>query len=159
MNSVGIDASIKWPNDVWVGERKLAGILTEMSSQGQKLAAVIVGIGVNVNQIEFPAELAATSMRLETGREHDREEVLRAVAARLGTWLDRYLRAGVEGLSSAFEQHSMLADRTVRARVDGVMVEGTAMGLDHDGSLLLRDDEGRTHRVLAGEVELVGAAP
>ena len=59
VNSMGVRASIKWPNDLWVGEKKLAGILTEMTCEGSTLNAVIVGVGLNVLQREFPEELTA----------------------------------------------------------------------------------------------------
>lgn len=158
VNSLGVAASIKWPNDVLVGGRKLAGVLTEMSTQAQKLEAVIVGVGINVNSIEFPPELSATSLRLESGAEHDRALLLGNVLRSMDHWVERYCSEGVAGLAQAFAEHSMLRGKEVRARVSGVLIVGRVASLGEDGSLEIIDAAGTVHRVIAGEVELVTAA-
>lgn len=155
VNSLGVKASIKWPNDVWVGEKKLAGVLTEMSTRSQKVDSVIVGVGLNVNQSDFPAELAATSLKLETGKEHERSGLLDAMLIAMQGWVDRYVASGVPGLASAFEEHSLLGGQDVRVRIAGEVIRGRVLGLADDGSLLISDDAGHEHKVIAGEVHLL----
>ena len=88
-SETGVAGTIKFPNDVLIGDRKVAGILAE-ASEGR----VVLGIGVNVNQTELPAEtrLPATSLRLETGREHDRARLVAAILNRLGPAIDEWAR-------------------------------------------------------------------
>ena len=77
--TTGLDCKIKWPNDVIIGKKKLVGILTEMCAEFDAVEYVITGIGVNVDQIDFPEEIAykATSILLETGRHYDKNRLLR----------------------------------------------------------------------------------
>lgn len=157
VNSLGVEASIKWPNDVWVGERKLAGVLTEMSTRTNQLESVIVGVGININTRTFPDELAATSLALESGRDHDRAEVLGSLLFSMDSWIERYCAEGVEGLRAVFNEHNFLGGREVRARVSGAIVCGTVISLGDDGGLVLEDREGVRHSVIAGEVELLDA--
>lgn len=152
VNEAGAAASIKWPNDVLVGEKKIAGVLTEMSTRAAELEYVVVGIGLNVGERAFPPELPATSLALETGREHEPDRVREALCDRLELWLERYLAAGVPALAAAFAARSALAGRPVRATVDGALVEGRAVGLRDDGALLLEDGAGARHAIVAGEV-------
>ncbi len=155
VNSLGVAASIKWPNDVLVGEAKLAGVLTEMSTRSQTLDSVVVGVGVNVNSKKFPSELLATSLALETGTDHDLPSVLGSLLYALNEWYEKYLEQGVAGLESAFAHHSMLAGENVRARVGRELVSGTVSSLGEDGSLVIVDKHGKHHHVIAGEVEIL----
>lgn len=155
MNSLGVKASIKWPNDVWVGQRKLAGVLTEMSTQSQKVESVIVGVGVNVNATEFPVGLQATSVRIETGKDHERSGLLDVILSSMDEWVERYTSGGVAALARAFEKHNLLGGRQVQVRIAGAMVSGRVASLADDGSLLLTDQTGATHKVIAGEVNLL----
>lgn len=96
LREYGIEARLKWPNDVYVGGLKIAGILIENDVRGSVLARTVAGIGLNVNQTEFPADLPnPVSMRALTEREYSLDEVLEAVLAKLG---ERYeaLRGGVD---------------------------------------------------------------
>lgn len=154
VNSLGINASIKWPNDVLVGNKKLAGVLTEMSTQAQRLEAVIVGVGLNVNELDFPPALCATSLRAESGVAHDRSLVLGTLLRHMDTWVERYCSGGVAALSQSFAQHSMLTGKVVRAQVGGAIVLGHVASLADDGSLVIIDDADTHHRVIAGEVEV-----
>jgi BirA family biotin operon repressor/biotin-[acetyl-CoA-carboxylase] ligase len=155
VNSLGATASIKWPNDVWVGEKKLAGVLTEMSTRSQKVDSVIVGVGLNVNQTEFPPQLAATSLRLETGKEHERSGLLDAMLVAMEGWVNRYVVSGVPALARAFEEHSLLGGQEVRVRIAGEVIRGRVLRLADDGSLLIADRQGDEHKVIAGEVHLL----
>lgn len=155
VNSLGVQASIKWPNDVWVGSRKLAGVLTEMSTRSQRVESVIVGVGVNVNSTSFPEELQATSICLETGVPQERSGLLDALLASLESWVQRYLEGGVPALSAAFEAHNLLGGQEVQVKIDGELISGRVASLAEDGSLLVEDPSGVQHKVIAGEVHLL----
>jgi BirA family biotin operon repressor/biotin-[acetyl-CoA-carboxylase] ligase len=151
----GIDARLKWPNDVVVDGRKLAGILLE--SRFTAAPAVVIGIGINVGQREFPLELAAsaTSVRLVAGRSVDREAILAAVLEELDAWRDRLEQEGFAPVREAWKAMSATLGGAVRA--DGVT--GRAVDLDADGALVI-DDGGQRHRVVAGElIEEAAGAP
>jgi len=155
VNSLGVRASIKWPNDVLVDGAKIAGVLTEMSTRSQSLDSVVVGIGLNVNATEFPSVLHATSLRMATGQPHALPSVLGSLLFRLDEWYEKYLEEGTATLLETFESHSMLAGREIRARIGGALVSGRVVALGDDGSLQIEDTRGVRHSVIAGEVELV----
>jgi BirA family biotin operon repressor/biotin-[acetyl-CoA-carboxylase] ligase len=161
---LGFRPRLKWPNDVQlvVGDedvRKVAGILTEMSSEGARANHVVVGIGLNVNALEFPPELAtsATSLRLVGGRALERAAVLAAV---LAAFEPLYESFGVEGAAAAGAAWQEFAALGARCRVaapgragpSALPLEGVALGVDVDGALRLRDDTGQIHRILSGEI-------
>ena len=155
VNSLGVPASIKWPNDVLVGGAKIAGVLTEMSTRSQSLDSVVVGVGLNVNARAFPPELAATSIFLETGVSQSLPSVLGSVLFAMNEWYEKYLEDGVAGLEESFAQHSMLAGRDVRAKVGHSLISGTVVALGEDGSLVVEDAQRVRHHVIAGEVEML----
>jgi BirA family biotin operon repressor/biotin-[acetyl-CoA-carboxylase] ligase len=157
LETAGVTATIRWPNDVMVGERKICGILPEaMTTREGTLEHVILGIGLNVNQRDFPAPIRtlATSVRIETGRARALDEMLEAVLAALDVWYSRFLEAGLGTLSPAWLGRAQGIGRRART-ADGRV--GVAVGLAADGALLLRMDGGETVRVVAGEVS-TGAA-
>lgn len=142
----GIYADLRWPNDVLISEKKVCGILTHLEG-----AAVLAGIGLNVNQVSFPAELIpiATSLKIETGQEHDREPLLRFLAASVDTQVNILTRAGAKSLIHHFAARSSYVERK-RVEVDGV--RGTTTGLTADGFLRLRTDAGEVVTIHAGGV-------
>jgi BirA family biotin operon repressor/biotin-[acetyl-CoA-carboxylase] ligase len=148
--ATGLTPRLKWPNDVLVEGRKIAGILLESRRGAMAPAVVALGIGVNLRQRGFPAELAerATSVRLANGREVERDTLLSALLARLDHWRDRLES---EGFAPVRERWRALADTLGRAvSVDGV--DGVAVDLDEDGALLVEDAHGVRRRVVAGDV-------
>lgn len=157
VNSYGVGASLKWPNDVLVGRKKLSGILTEMGSRANRTDYVIVGIGVNLNTLTFPAELAdiATSVRLEGGEVVDRAEFVDRLLARLQPWFDRFFDGGVPAIAGEWVANANIGRQRLSTQIGGRRVEGVAAGLEPDGALLITDDLGVDHRVVAGDVELI----
>ncbi len=166
----GIRADLRWPNDLLLAhetvtesgtrleERKFCGILTELNAETTRVRFAVAGIGINVNQPAFPAELEglATSLRIETGRTWPRV----ALAAALLNALDReYKRllgvGGCEQLFRRFEEASSYArGRCVQVDEDGGYT-GVTAGLDARGFLLVRGDDGATHTVLSGGVRAI----
>ncbi|MCE9571892.1 MAG: biotin--[acetyl-CoA-carboxylase] ligase [Deltaproteobacteria bacterium] len=162
--ALGAPCVLKWPNDLVVrrpdGMRKLGGILTETTTEGGRLDAVVIGIGMNLGfGAAPPAELTgvATSIADELGRAGqpaiapDREAVLDRLCAELEPWLERYVAGGVPAIAPAWTERADRAGR-VRATIGGATVLGRPDGLDADGALRVIDDTGRVHRILAGDV-------
>ena len=151
-------AVLKWPNDVLVDGRKVAGILTELEGEAERVTFVLIGIGVNVNLEAgaFPAELArtATSLRAASGAMVDRAafaaRLLGALEARYG----QFLAGGFAAIRPAFEATAFLTGRDVRVSGPDTAIRGRVSGIDDDGALLLVTDAGAATRVLAGEVTL-----
>lgn len=157
LETVGVDARIRWPNDVLVRERKVCGILAEASSgraaggghRAGDVHHVILGIGINLNQTRFPAALAdrATSLRLVTGRVHDRDAILAALLAQIGSRYTTWLAAGFRSLRSDWLAHSLLPGQIVRLP-DGTL--GAGEDVRDDGVLLARVADGRLVPVVSG---------
>lgn len=144
-------AALKWPNDVVCEKKKLAGILCEVAGDG----CIVAGIGVNVNvrAAELPEEIAAraTSIADARGEVIDRAAFVDALLRELEPWIDRFLLGGVPAIAAAWEER-MATDLLLRVERGGVV--GTAMGLDRDGALRLRDAHGVIHRIHAGDVAI-----
>ena len=153
----GLEAEIKWPNDVVYGGKKLCGILTELAPRGD---FVVIGTGINVNTEQFPEALRdrATSLYLELGRKVSREETAAAVFTEFFRYYRRFLET--ENLELFREDYnSLLANRGRHVRVMDLRTpfEGTALGINELGELLVRrDDTGETEAVYAGEVSVRG---
>ena len=158
--AMGAAVVLKWPNDALVRGRKLAGVLVEAHSQGQRLDAVVVGIGVNLAPGALPPELAATATTLAdaVGAPIDRAAFVDQLLAQVECWIDRYIASGLPAIAPAWRDR-MAPGITARARVDGVELCGELAGLDGDGALLLRDAGGELHRVRSGDVEVIKHAP
>ena len=164
--TTSLNADIRWPNDLLINDRKFAGILTEMSSEGAKVHHAVIGVGVNVNQERFPGELksAATSLRLEGGKEFSRLEV----AAALIRALDREYRALLRAMASPIRTPALrfepimrrVESRSTYAHGKLVHVEeeggytGVTDGLDPRGFLRIRTDKG-LRIVISGSVRPV----
>jgi len=144
-----LEPRLKWPNDVLVGGRKIAGILLESRAVASSEPVLVIGIGINLGQREFPPELAgrATSVALETGHAVDRETMLAALLEEFDAWR---ARLEGEGFGPVRERWKSLSDTIGRhVTVDGV--SGTATDLDGDGALLIDVGDG-VRRVIAGEI-------
>ncbi len=154
--ATGLRPAIKWPNDVLLGGRKVAGILTEMDSEMERVHHVIAGIGVNLNapRTAFPPELRgkAGSLRLATGRRVDRAAFTGRLLAALEARYGRFVAKGFGSVRAEWESYSCLTGREVRvAAADGELA-GRVLGLDDDGALRLARAGGGVVRVVAGEV-------
>jgi BirA family biotin operon repressor/biotin-[acetyl-CoA-carboxylase] ligase len=152
-------ADLKWPNDLLLAGKKFCGILTEMNAEATRVRHLVVGIGINVNQVKFPAELRelATSLRIETGTEWSRVELCAALLKSL----DREYRALVDNRSARasilrrFEEFSSSV-RGRRVSVEENELAGVTEGLDERGFLRVRTADGLT-TVVSGTVRVDGA--
>ncbi|UQA58196.1 biotin--[acetyl-CoA-carboxylase] ligase [Polyangium aurulentum] len=146
----GMRAGIKWPNDVIVDGRKIAGLLVESSLRGGALEAVVAGVGLNVRTTSFPEEIAdrATSLAVLGAHEQDRAMVAARVLAALEAALPAFEASGLASFLAELERRDVL--RGVPIEVGEV--RGTAAGVDEDGYLRIRGEDGELHRVAAGSV-------
>jgi BirA family biotin operon repressor/biotin-[acetyl-CoA-carboxylase] ligase len=151
-----VDATVqvKWPNDVLADGRKLAGILVESQVSGATLSGVVVGIGINCAQREFPPEIAslATSLSLLSARDARRESLLLDVLEAFEQELSRLTTQGLAGMAEALRAHDALLGK--RLRIEGRA--GTGAGIDSSGRLCLDVDDGGRALIASGHVELLG---
>lgn len=146
----GVACDLRWPNDVLIGGRKCAGILAQLHE-----SALLAGIGINANQQAFPEDLAptATSLRIESGREQSRVELLDALINTVNEQVALLTREGKDPILRAFTHaSSYVSGRRVVADHGAQQVRGVTDGLDANGFLLLRLDNGARVPILAGGV-------
>ncbi|HWH79379.1 MAG TPA: biotin--[acetyl-CoA-carboxylase] ligase [Candidatus Binatus sp.] len=148
--------AIKWPNDILFGGKKLAGILTEAACDVEQLHYVILGIGVNLNyRIEsMPDEIRAraTSIAEITGKSISRESFLRRLIQDIERCYGELEASGLATIAPRWEAHFSLRGKAVRVELLDQRIEGRARGIDRDGALLIEDNQGEVHRVIAGDV-------
>src|SRR5215207_7313182 len=153
----GLEADIKWPNDLLAGGRKLCGILAE-TAEGARGRAVVLGVGVNLRRGAFPEELndTATSVEEQTGRAPDAESILAAFTRALALRYETLHAHGPAETLRDWQRHSSYAhNRRVRVALAAETFEGTTRGLDPDGALRVETDDGTTRIVRAGDVTAV----
>lgn len=156
---LGIDAKIKWPNDVVVSGKKVCGILTEMSLSGDRIAHVIIGTGINVNQTEFPEEIRQTadSLKNRAGNDVDREKLLSRVMEEFEKYYDVFVENGdLSGLMKKYESRLVNRNTAVRVLDPGGEFEGTARGINWYGELIVERENGIVENIYAGEVSVRG---
>src|SRR5207244_460855 len=146
----------KWPNDILVRGRKVAGVLTELSAELDHIKYIILGIGVDVNLAasEFPAELRrlATSLKIETGREVHRPELAAAILQELDRDYTRITSGQFEAVADEWEEHCTTLGRRISIQMGRRELQGQAETLDRDGALLLRTEHGHLERIVGGDV-------
>lgn len=154
----GVEASIKWPNDVQIGGKKVAGILTELSADVERVHFVVLGIGVNLNAdaTDFPPEVAeiATSVSQTRNSPVHRALFTAALLAKLEAWLDVWTESGFEPVRTAWKNLSSTLGQEVLVRAEQRELRGIAEDIDASGALLLKVGD-RIERVLSGDVEQV----
>lgn len=136
-----VSAGLKWPNDVLVGERKLAGILLELSGDPADVCHVVVGIGLNVNMLTAESEAIGqpwTSMRAELGCQLNRNELVRALNQQLSRYLDIQMQHGFVALQDEWQRNHLWQLRPVVLAAGGEPVEGLVLGVDHSGAIRLQ---------------------
>ena len=151
IETCGLQAGIKWPNDVWIGRRKAAGILVEAGTD-----FVIIGIGLNVNSTDFPAEVAdiATSLRMESAQDFSRAEVLAAIVRKFAS-RSRQIDHEFGELLSAVRQRCVLTGNRVSLTTSSGLRTGVIEGIAEGGELLLRTEAGLERLLQADEVRLL----
>ena len=153
---LGVEARVKWPNDVLVGGAKLAGILAEVepAAPGPE-TAVVLGGGVNLRAGTFPDGVVATSLHrhLDDASVPSRDRLLAALLPELAAWLRVLETGGIAALLPAWRSHAVGLGQRVVAETPAGRIEGTALDVDPDGALLVGTEAGMA-RLLAGDVHI-----
>jgi BirA family biotin operon repressor/biotin-[acetyl-CoA-carboxylase] ligase len=154
----GMLPEIKWPNDILIHGKKVAGILTEMSAELDRVKTIVLGIGVDVNLAasEFPEDLRqiATSLSIERGQPIDRAELAVAILRELDRDYERLRRGNFEAVAAEWREHCTTLGRNVAIRMGDRVIRGRAESLDPDGALLLRGEHGRLEHIIGGDVTM-----
>jgi len=150
-----VKPSIKWPNDLlWEG-RKLAGILTELCAESDQVKFVVVGMGLNINASAHQLVEGATSLKMAASRNFDRVEVFQAILRSLEKWYIKLLHRDVGEITDAWKERSSTLNKRLRLTDPAGTIEGEAIDLDEDGSLLIRKDNGVIIKKTAGDILLL----
>ena len=149
---------IKWPNDIVINSKKICGILTEMSSDMDGIKYIISGVGINVNNDEFPADIAntASSLLIETGIVMDRARLIASVIYHFYENFDIFLQTeDMTSIKAKYESHLANIGSEVRILDPKGEYNATALGIDETGALLVNAD-GKIKRIISGEVSVRG---
>ena len=154
----GLAPRLKWPNDLLVEGKKVAGILAETASLESRVSYVVVGIGVNVGHgaQDLPEELraTATSLRLATGRDIPRAELAAEIYNGLDRWYREYSEGQLEAIRERGRERSAILGSSVDVLAGDERWSGVAVDLDADGALLVRERSGALRRLIAGDVSV-----
>ncbi|MCR6545293.1 biotin--[acetyl-CoA-carboxylase] ligase [Dehalobacterium formicoaceticum] len=152
----GLKIGIKWPNDLQIQGKKVSGILTEIKADMDQIHYLIVGIGINVNEQDFPEELreTATSLHMEVGRQVSRIETAAVVLNHWEEIYQRFLTQGFTVVREEWKQYAVTLGKEVHVRTINETIHGQALDIDEDGLLLVQDEDHQIHRIMAGDVTL-----
>jgi BirA family biotin operon repressor/biotin-[acetyl-CoA-carboxylase] ligase len=157
-SETGLSPEIKWPNDILIGGKKVAGILTELSAEVDRVKHIILGIGLDVNLDagELPAELRknATSLKIEAGETISRAELAVAILGELDFDYARICNGKFSAVADEWETHCATIGKSVTVQIGGRTIQGSAESLDDDGALLVRTEHGHLERIIGGDVTL-----
>lgn len=153
----GLQPQIKWPNDILLNGKKVTGILTELQADPDLIKAIILGIGINVNQNEtdFPAELEniATSLKMALGESVNRAQLIAKILGHLETYTNLYETHGFGPIKLLWEGYSNTTGRRIRAVMLHEVIEGTALGISDQGMLELKLDDGTIRGIYSADIE------
>ena len=154
----GLEPEIKWPNDVLIGGKKVAGILTELNAELDRVNYIILGIGVdvNLNPGDFPIELrkSVTSLKAELSRPLSRAELAVVILRELDADYGRICSGQFPAVADEWEEHCTTIGQNVTIRIGDRQIRGRAESLDEAGALILRTTHGHLERIIGGDVTL-----
>lgn len=159
MGNTGLGFSIKWPNDIVTGQKKVCGILTEMGTDADSIDYVVIGIGINVNTQQIPESIreTATSLYLETGGHYQREDIIAEFIQSFEKYYNKFLENGsLKGIMEDYNNKLINRNRQVRVLGTSDELVGEALGIDETGALIVQTDDGKVKTVVAGEVSVRG---
>lgn len=148
---------IKWPNDILINEKKVAGILTEMRAEQDHIQYVVVGIGINVNQEEndFPEEISnkASSLKVETGIAHDIHALIQEILKRFEKMYDQYMQSGFDFVKTIWEGFGFKIGKKIVIKTINNERRTEFLGIAEDGALLIKNEHGEKEKLYAGEID------
>jgi BirA family biotin operon repressor/biotin-[acetyl-CoA-carboxylase] ligase len=158
VSETDLKPEIKWPNDILLGGKKVAGILTEMSAELDKVRHVILGIGIDVNldagELSADLKKIATSLKIESGEKISRAELAVAILRELDFDYARVCAGKFSEIADEWESYCTTIGRNVTVQIGERKIRGRAESLDDDGALLLRTEHGHLERIIGGDVTL-----
>lgn len=154
----GVPAGIKWPNDILLSGKKVSGLLTEMSAEPDRIRHIVLGIGVNVNMdnraLQPDVRRMSTTLAAAMGKPVDRTALLKTLLIELDLWHHRFLK-GDAGVLAAWKELNVTLGHRVAVSGGGAKLEGLAHGVDAEGRLVLKLDDGTLRQVAAGDVTIM----
>lgn len=152
----GLTPEIKWPNDLLMNGKKITGILTELQADADRIRSIIIGIGMNVNQQAFPAELEdiATSLAIEKGETISRAKLVQAILKNIEIYYKEYVENGFASIKQKWESFAVSIGRHITARTVNGSIRGKAIGITEEGVLKLQDEEGIIHSIYSADIEI-----
>jgi BirA family biotin operon repressor/biotin-[acetyl-CoA-carboxylase] ligase len=159
LSLTSLKINIKWPNDILIKGRKVAGILTEISTEMDRIDYVVIGVGVNVNtpRKSLPPDIAhtATSVFIETGKVFPRIALLRAYLEWLEIYYETFKTKGFEPILNRWKNLADIIGQRISVDLMNSVRVGEVLDVDKDGFLILRDQEGTIERIISGDVTLL----
>lgn len=153
-----VDVKIKWPNDLLVDGKKIAGILTELRAESDQMKFVVLGVGINVNSTASQLIDTATSLKIEQGQTIDRVQLFQHILLSLEQWYKVIHQGHFDKVLSRWKTLSATLNQRVKVADVAGSIEGMAINIDDDGALLVKKDNGQVVRKLAGDVTLLRSA-
>ncbi|MFC1704087.1 biotin--[acetyl-CoA-carboxylase] ligase [Candidatus Omnitrophota bacterium] len=148
----GLEAHIKWPNDILIDDKKVGGILTELDAETDAVKFVVIGIGINANVTKSAVPSHATSLKIECGREVSRVELTKEILRRIEALYIEFQKEGFHPIIERWRELSSTLGKRVRVTCHKEKVEGEALDVDMDGGLLIRKDSGFMEKIYTGDV-------
>ncbi|MBU1042932.1 MAG: biotin--[acetyl-CoA-carboxylase] ligase [Candidatus Omnitrophica bacterium] len=150
-----IKAEIKWPNDVYIADAKVCGILTEMSAEMDMINFIIMGIGININTPKSSLPDMATSLFIETKQKVNRVTFLQAMLWEIETYYNKLVKGSFSDIINDWRDLSLTLGKRIKVEWRGKLIQGQAMDIDDSGALIVRDDFGFSHHILSGDVSVI----
>ena len=153
----GLSAIIKWPNDILINGKKIAGILTEMSTEMDSIDHIVVGLGLNVNTPDFPDDIRekATSLFIETGKYFPRVRFIQEYLKWYEEYYEIFKRTGFEPVIKRWKELTNMIGQQITVEMVSKKYSGKVQDIDKDGVLILKDNNGKCHRIFSGDVTLI----
>ncbi|WP_414046390.1 biotin--[acetyl-CoA-carboxylase] ligase [Macrococcus equi] len=153
-----INPKIKWPNDIYIDDKKVCGFLTEINGNSDGVDTIICGIGININheKNDFDSELSktATSLMLECGSKIDRYIFLKSLIESVELYYRMFLDKPFSDIKDIYKDYSMIWDRTLRYTEGKKQIFGRAVDLKDDGVLVVLDESGQLHQFISADIEV-----
>lgn len=144
---------VKWPNDIFLAGKKLGGALCEVDACAQKINFAAVGIGLNVNTTELPPE--ATSLFLHTGKNFSENLIIQEVLGQIEKYYLKMEKGKSRELMNQWQKYCFFKGSRLKVKTLGRKVKGKACGIDREGRLLLRLDDGRVEAISGGDIKKI----
>ena len=160
LDLLNINSTIKWPNDILINSKKVAGVLTEMTSEGVDLNFIIIGIGLNINLSKESIDEnlpeiseSVTSLSIERNNTIDREKVAEILIHNLDNYYLQFKTEGINSIVAEWSNRCGLLNKMISVKVDNKIISGIARKIDNNGFLYIEDNKGNLEKIIAGDIQ------